>query len=310
MSVAQSNHGSQRHEEAPLVQTKAKLSHSLAGGASDFGMDSMFESSSRQRPRQQLADEDAPPMNSINDIVNEVYSTPSRYSPKDSVMDASTSRVSLYRSAHPSTPRAPAPTAHSTATPLNIVVFGYPPDKYSVTVEYFRSIGETTEAVQNQDISNCFRIGYVNPAEAMRAVRKNGDVLNGSWMIGVKWADIAQAEAVLGPSIIRSLQSPEFSTFSPDTSLSAAASGGFPSSSRMDIDEPGGRSPPSTPTPTVGQPIRLAPSTAAFRKSGIAVDGMPQNVPASMLNALPSPGVVPSPSKGMLEQVSDLIFGW
>lgn len=78
----------------------------------------------------------------------------------------------------------------------------------------------------------------------------------------------------------------------------------------MDIDEPGGRSPPSTPTPTVGQPIRLAPSTAAFRKSGISVDGMPQNVPASMLNALPSPGVVPSPSKGMLEQVSDLIFGW
>ncbi|OSX64243.1 hypothetical protein POSPLADRAFT_1168434 [Postia placenta MAD-698-R-SB12] len=303
MSVAQSNsfqHGSQRHEEAPLVQTKAKLSHSLAGGASDFGMDSMFESS---RPRQQLADEDAPPMNSINDIVNEVYSTPSRYSPKVRL-----TRVLAKRNL--TSVLGLAPTAHSTATPLNIVVFGYPPDKYSVTVEYFRSIGETTEAVQNQDISNCFRIGYVNPAEAMRAVRKNGDVLNGSWMIGVKWADIAQAEAVLGPSIIRSLQSPEFSTFSPDTSLSAAASGGFPSSSRMDIDEPGGRSPPSTPTPTVGQPIRLAPSTAAFRKSGIAVDGMPQNVPASMLNALPSPGVVPSPSKGMLEQVSDLIFGW
>ncbi|KAF9808264.1 hypothetical protein IEO21_07907 [Rhodonia placenta] len=263
-------------------------------------MDSMFESS---RPRQQLADEDAPPMNSINDIVNEVYSTPSRYSPKVRL-----TRVLAKRNL--TSVLGLAPTAHSTATPLNIVVFGYPPDKYSVTVEYFRSIGETTEAVQNQDISNCFRIGYVNPAEAMRAVRKNGDVLNGSWMIGVKWADIAQAEAVLGPSIIRSLQSPEFSTFSPDTSLSAAASGGFPSSSRMDIDEPGGRSPPSTPTPTVGQPIRLAPSTAAFRKSGISVDGMPQNVPASMLNALPSPGVVPSPSKGMLEQVSDLIFGW
>ena len=38
--------GSQRHDETPIVPTKAKLSHSLMGGsASDFGMDSMFESS-------------------------------------------------------------------------------------------------------------------------------------------------------------------------------------------------------------------------------------------------------------------------
>lgn len=82
-----------------MVQTKAKLNHVLAGGASDFGMDSMFESSrcvvvshffvipfdsmtrSRQRQRQTLDDEDAPPTNSVNDIVNETYadSSASRY---------------------------------------------------------------------------------------------------------------------------------------------------------------------------------------------------------------------------------------
>lgn len=83
--------GSQRHDEIPIVPTKAKLSHSLMGGsASDFGIDSMFESSrcvtssaassvahdglrSRHRHRQPLADEDAPPTTSVNDIVNEVY---------------------------------------------------------------------------------------------------------------------------------------------------------------------------------------------------------------------------------------------
>lgn len=33
-------------EEPPLLQTKAKLNHTLSGGTvSDFGMDSMFESS-------------------------------------------------------------------------------------------------------------------------------------------------------------------------------------------------------------------------------------------------------------------------
>ena len=71
---------------------------------------------------------------------------------------------------------------------MYIVVFGYPPDKYSVTVEYFRSLGETTEAEQSSEVMNCFRIGYLNPAEAIRAVRKNGDILGGSWMVGAKWA--------------------------------------------------------------------------------------------------------------------------
>lgn len=73
-----------------------------------------------------------------------------------------------------------------------MVVFGYPPDKFSVTADYFRSLGSgrdaTTEADPNVEIANCFRIGYTNPVEAMRAVRKNGEVLGGSYMIGVKWA--------------------------------------------------------------------------------------------------------------------------
>jgi hypothetical protein len=38
--------GSQRVDEVPTVQTKAKLNHGLSrGSASDFGMESMFEKS-------------------------------------------------------------------------------------------------------------------------------------------------------------------------------------------------------------------------------------------------------------------------
>lgn len=72
--------------------------------------------------------------------------------------------------------------------PLYVVVFGYPADKYSVTVEYFKSLGDATDVEHSSEITNCFRIGYRDPGDAMRAVRKNGEVLGGSWMVGAKWA--------------------------------------------------------------------------------------------------------------------------
>ncbi|KAH9924711.1 uncharacterized protein B0H18DRAFT_1010845 [Fomitopsis serialis] len=294
MSVTQGNglqQGGQRHDETPIVPTKAKLSHSLVGGsASDFGMDSMFESSrSRHRHRQPLADEDAPPTNSVNDIITRFILTTGLQGMLTSPgFEPSTSRNAFIRAAQPATPRASqTPQAGSVAQTLHLVVFGYPPDKYS-------SLGETTEAEQHPDISNCFRIGY------------NGDVLSGSWMIGVKWADPAQADSILGSAFVRSEYgtpgSPPIATSSPnnDVIMSSATSASiFPSaSSRMSVDEPGF----GTSTPSVGTPIRLAPSAAAFRKPGAGS-------PIKGVQGLPG-AVGPSPSKGMLEQVGDLIFGW
>jgi Nup53/35/40-type RNA recognition motif len=84
--------------------------------------------------------------------------------------------------------RASQNTPHTTAEPLYVIVFGYPPDKYSVAVEYFKQLGETTDPDPNTEISNCFRIGFKNPVNAVWAVRKNGEVVSGSWMVGVKWA--------------------------------------------------------------------------------------------------------------------------
>jgi hypothetical protein len=71
---------------------------------------------------------------------------------------------------------------------LYVVVFGYPPDKLSVTEEYFKSLGDATEPELNKEIINCFRLGYKDPGDAMRAVRKNGEILAGAWMVGAKWA--------------------------------------------------------------------------------------------------------------------------
>jgi hypothetical protein len=84
--------------------------------------------------------------------------------------------------------QAPQATPHQVAEPLYVIVFGYPPDKYSVAVEYFKQLGETTDPDPNTEISNCFKIGFKNPVEAMWAVRKNGEIVGGSWMVGVKWA--------------------------------------------------------------------------------------------------------------------------
>lgn len=72
-----------------------------------------------------------------------------------------------------------------------VIVFGYPPDKYTATVEYFKSLGgesETTEATPHSQITNCFKLGFGNPGDALRAVRKNGEVIGGTWVVGVKWA--------------------------------------------------------------------------------------------------------------------------
>ncbi|KAJ3898384.1 hypothetical protein F5879DRAFT_909977 [Lentinula edodes] len=272
--------GNQRVDELPVVQTKAKINQALLrGSADDFGMDSMFENKNRQR--QPLTDEDAPPMQSVNDIPNEAFSN--HFQSKSSM-----SQPSMFSSTRTRTP--PAPRSSSSA-PLYVIVFGYPADKYSVTVEYFKSLGDTTDADPNTEIVNCFRIGYHDPGEAMRAVRKNGEILGGSWMVGAKWADPAQAEAVIRQPIHRSSHS---------GTLSREDLG---SSNAMVVDEP----PPSQAAPMVGTPIRLAPSASAFRKTGATPK--PPNTPKTTTPALPPSGG-PSPSKGLVGQVSDLIFGW
>ncbi|EAU90679.2 hypothetical protein CC1G_03948 [Coprinopsis cinerea okayama7 len=322
MSTTQNNNsppGNQRVDEVPVVQTKAKLNQALTrGNHSDFGMESMFQST---RQRQNLADEDAPPISSVNDIPNEVFveNTSSRFKPRNST------KLESSHFGKRATKVLASSSGLSSQQPLYIIVFGYPADKYSVTVEYFKSLGESTEADPNTEIANCFRIGYTDPADAMRAVRKNGEVLGGSWMIGAKWADPAQAEALVGQANLRT------STASPTPSNNQ-----YNNSNAMQVDEPmsGGYPSYHSDTPTVGTPIRLEPSTSAFKKPGVggskSVAGAHHHTnslwgsPASASAANNGGGGVRggsgttaagsqaqnTPTKSVLGQVSDLIFGW
>ncbi|KAG5638591.1 hypothetical protein H0H81_011677 [Sphagnurus paluster] len=297
--------GNQRVDEVPIVQTKAKMNQILSrGSTSDFGMDSMFESS---RQRQKLIDEDAPPTNSVNDIPNEINQGPGQ--PRNSIQDL----PSFVRRGPRPSPATPQPSSQPQA--MYLIVFGYPADKYAMTVDYFQSLGATTDPDPHLEIQNCFRIGFTDPGDALRAVRKNGEVLGGCWMVGVKWADPAQAELLLGQS--------------PTSPL--AESSANTSTSAMAVDEPspalhktlGGVAKASATSYAHGTtPMKLAPSSAAFRRP----DATPQQpqpqrgwgpmmpVSAAQLQQQPlqpqPQTATSSPSKGMLGQVSDMIFGW
>ncbi|KAF7299831.1 Nucleoporin nup40 [Mycena chlorophos] len=303
---ADDGHG---HREPPVVATKAKMNHAFSfsrGQGDDFaGMDSMFQSS---RQRQALADEDAPPMSSVNDIPTEMHAE-GGFQPRASTFAAST----FARPRPTPTPTSNRdPSSGSTTPALYIIVFGYPADKYTLTVEYFKSLGDTVaEADPHAEISNCFKIGYRDAADAMRAVRKNGEVLGGSWMVGAKWADPTAAEALLqqplpGPGMRYATPEPASMNMNGNTSMSMS----------MAVDTPMGSPSPGGFTPMVGTPIKLAPSSSVFRRGAGGAGAKPAAAPAPagapqqvQLPPAPAQGQG-SPTKGMLGQVSDMIFGW
>ena len=209
--------------------------------------------------------------------------------------------------AFPSPSRPPRTDATPSTAPISyVIVFGYPPDKYSVIVEYFKSLGAATEPEPNAEIVNCFRIGFRDPGDAARVVRRNGEVLGGTWMAGVKWAvrrlpfppvlfldglmTFVQDSAA-ATDLGSSLRGAEFATSSQGPGVQPSA---------MVVDGP-------TPATVVGTPIKLAPSVAAFRKGHppAAAEHAQKMTPVS---AVPAQGT--APNKGTFGQVTDLFFGW
>ena len=90
----------------------------------------------------------------------------------------------------------------------------------------------------------------------------------------------------------------------------------------MNLDEPSSNllnANPSLNTPSVGTPIRLAPSTSAFRQPIGGLPAVNHNTPqnhggvvqtSSNLNIGSAAQQQPSPNKGLVGQAVDLIFGW
>ncbi len=288
MGSSLSSGGPQESDEPlPTVSTKAKMNSSKLDdrkGGSRWGMDSMFDYAGVR-----AEDEDAPPMMSVNDI-------PSAMTGASSSRLGASSLLLSHR-----TP--PAQRTTSSPDPAYIIVFGYPPDKYTPTLDFFLSLSSeysmstnapssagTTQPESLYDVCNAFKLGYVNPADAVRALRKNGDVIRGGggaggWMVGVKWAD-ASANMGSPPQ-----QSAGFGVYRQHQNVHDEAD-------NMDVDAPG----------SVGTPIKLAPSSSIFRPA--AQKAMVVGTPVRAQPAAAATAAGESPSKGVLGQVSDLIFGW
>ncbi|KAJ7879320.1 hypothetical protein B0H14DRAFT_3435201 [Mycena olivaceomarginata] len=295
MSASQANNsptGAQRVDEAPVVQTKAKMNNAFSRGpSSDFGMDSMFQST---RQRQTLADEDAPPMSSVNDIPTEMYAAADS---NNSFQPRASAFTSPSRSAFGRRPPPPSSSSTQAQQPMLYII--------SLTGGGSASVSDPDP---HAEIVNCFRIGYRDPADAMRAVRKNGEVLGGSWMVGAKWADPAQAEALLNQPLVARHTSPDpMAVDSPSPSPSLNPNNSNNSGFGLGA--------------TVGTPIKLAPSASAFRRGGAS----PSKPPAAQAQqassaqgwgaaaAAPATPVAPAEKavgKGVIGQVSDMIFGW
>lgn len=68
-----------------------------------------------------------------------------------------------------------------------MVVFGFPPEKIEDIIGLFLAMGDST-VTESPEACNWVTIAYKRPYEAARAIRRNGEVVAGTIMIGVKWA--------------------------------------------------------------------------------------------------------------------------
>jgi len=109
--------------------------------------------------------------------------------------------------------------ASASAKPIKLVIFGYPAHLTTRMIKEFTSFGKDQVLSQEEgpEGSNFFVVGYKDPATAARVARRNGDLVDGIYRIGVTYQDPRQqpVENIFGTSA-----SP-----APDASLISAPGG-------------------------------------------------------------------------------------
>lgn len=173
-------------------------------------------------------EEDAPPVDTLDDFDNDAgvpyvsSPTPSQPAPIAAASSPSKRQIGLPNGPTSSSfGQQQAPNGQSSSNGSNnsnnnvykLIVFGFPPNLQSSVLKEFASIAplvynsiqdpspsapsSSTASSASSDVSptgsNWFTIAYDNDWAALRALRKNGDIIAGSAMIGVKWADSTKA---------------------------------------------------------------------------------------------------------------------
>ncbi|KZW00042.1 hypothetical protein EXIGLDRAFT_831111 [Exidia glandulosa HHB12029] len=260
----------QRFENPAPIPTKSKSHHLLPHtSSSDYGSDTLFD---RSRARQNMMDEDAPPINSVADIIGQAQADPHAASKKLAGPAESPRRLGI------SSTRSPPPSQQQQQqTTYYVVVFGFPPEEYAQTANLFAASGETTAPQPcTHEGGNWFKIGFRSQYDFNRALRRNGELINGTYMIGVLPVD-ADSDVPVTGNAPRGM----------DMSLSPVPSGM-------------GR---SQTFASFGKQLSLNPATAAFKPA-------PAAQPAQRSSVIFGDGEKPKEDNSWGGKLSDMIFGW
>ncbi|GAA6012868.1 hypothetical protein JCM10207_008360 [Rhodosporidiobolus poonsookiae] len=249
-------------------------------------------------------EEDAPPIASLNEFESSEPSSLQVDAQSNPLRRSPSGEPTLSPFASTSAPLHPAP---SSAEGYAVHVFGFPSSATDLVVDYFAQFGEVVSKTPSQEGGNWVTIVYAQPWSAARAARKNGEVLGGVLMVGVKAVDEDGLKRALATGDAADL---------------------VPSS--------GARTPvphaqtPGTSTPSgVGRPVVVLGPQSAFkaaptppRKGFLGLGGAPATPSSGASGADPHASLFAEKSKqavlqqqgqaqkGVLGKVSDLVFGW
>lgn len=257
-------------------------------------------------------EEDAPPISSLGE-----------YDGNDSMNSLQPDISSGHAlSASPSDQTSTLPAQHSPGG-YPVYIFGFPSSALEIVLEYFGQFGEIVSSTPSTEGGNWVTVAYAQPWSASRAARKNGEVLGGALMVGVKAVD----EEGLRRALLASENSDSGAKGSLDNmSMQAQASSRPPQGA-------------STPASSFGRPVNVLGPGSAFKAPaptpsrrgffGVGGGGAPAESGASTGNAVASrdphaslfaeksrqammqqQGQGQAGQKGVLSKVSDAIFGW
>ncbi|QRV88653.1 hypothetical protein RhiJN_16671 [Ceratobasidium sp. AG-Ba] len=277
--------GFSNYNNPPLLQEPVPRDH---GPSVPFGTGSLY---SRPAPKTRdrttpIIDNDAPPTESLLDGPNFNFSyqqqQPSRTSRSLATLNAPN-------------PNQATTSLHAHTGGVALIVSGFYPDRAHAVIAQFEAIGDCSPAELAPEGGNWFRITYLQPLDAVRAVRRDGDIVNGDMMIAVRLVDPSQASLfgdAMGQHVpaVASASPPEFTPKSPVQTSPT----GFP---------------------TLGRAATLAPATSAFRTTAPAGAQMRPKASAAPgadwgVKAQGETQEAPPQQQGIIGKVSDLIFGW
>ncbi|GAA5928645.1 uncharacterized protein JCM15063_003929 [Sporobolomyces koalae] len=257
-------------------------------------------------------EEDAPPTASLNEFDSVDSSHHAENSAAGSRSQSDHLALSPFSASVSALPPVPSSssTSSSSSTTYPVNVFGFPSSALELVLDYFSQFGEIVSKTPSQEGGNWVTIVYAQPWSAARAARKNGEILGGVLMVGVKALDEDGLRRALASGEPNGDNSQHVPSHQPGTSTPRVGGGG------------GGS--------TIGRPVQVFGPGSAFKaaptptKKGFLGLGGGTNVGPQRTNegghdahaslfAEKSKQATMQQNqgqKGMLGKVSDLVFGW